>query len=163
MSWTRCTSCGTHLDSARFPHCPICGYFLPPADPVAAGTAANPALPGPPGEEPEVEAEAARDGAISNYALGGGILLGLVGPGLIALSARGSETLLGVFLIILVVLAIYGAKSRAKDDLVGFTVGKVAKTALSTIGLVVAASAVLFAAGFALLFVVCVVATGTGS
>ncbi len=117
---------------------------------------------GPPGEEPEVEVEAARDRASSNYALGGGILLGLVG-GLSSLTARGPVNLPSVFLLILVGLAIYDARARAKDDLVGFTVGKVAKTALDTIGLVVAAGAVLFAVVFALFFVACVVSMGTGS
>ncbi len=180
MSWIRCTACGTHIDSARFERCPICGYYAPPveAGAVAKAVDAEPAktpLSGPPGEGPQVEVEAARDRTLSGFALAGGILLGLGGPGLIFVTAqfaRGSTPskfleeagpdytvplLLG-FLIMLVVLAVYGANARAGDDPIGFTAGRVAKTALTTIGMMLAAGAVLLAAGTALLYVICVIA-----
>lgn len=167
-SMRRCKSCGTYYDTARFSRCCICGKE---GGPVADGGREVPT--GPPGEVMViddaalgVDAEAARDGKIAGWMIGLGVILGLVGPGLLSAVTRGSDgSALGLgFLIMLVVLAIYGAGAKSQGDPVRFAIGGVARTALATIGIAIAAGAVLAAGVVALAFVACMVsARGSGS
>ena len=89
--------------------------------------------------------------------------MGLLGP--IALSGMpGSAqgTLILGFLVLLVVLAVFGAGAKSKGDPVRFTAGRVARTALSTIAVVMGAVAVVGAGIFVITFVACVSGSGRG-
>lgn len=164
----RCTSCGTYYDGRRFPRCCICGKEGAPA-PAAGG--ADPEVPL--GETYRIddaslgaEAEAARDGKAAGWIIALGVVLGLAGPIVLSNAAgpTASAPMYLGFFIMLIVLGVYGAGAKAKDDPVRFAIGGVARTALTTIGIAIAAGAVLSAAAVALVFVACLAsARGSGS
>lgn len=168
MSWTRCTQCGTHLDSARFPRCCICGHDLSSTPAAAAGGASQSPGGAPEAPQPEVEAESARDQTASRGVSGLGILLGLGGIGSVVVSGSGGQgemVSLGVggLIVTLIVLALYGAGGKAAKDPVRTQVGRVAGSALATIAITIAGLGVLATLGVVLFFVACITgAAGSG-
>lgn len=146
----RCTSCGSWFDLRRFPACPICGRADVPM-----------ASPAPQFQMPRfnVEHEASRDRNIAGWTLPVGILLGLAGPFALYRAGEGvtAEIVVG-FLVMLAVVAVFGLNASAQDQPARFAAGRVARTALLTIAISVAITAILGVAFFVLAFIACATA-----
>ncbi len=163
MSWTRCRSCGSFLDAARFRRCCVCGGALATpekeleADPVAPGTAVarRGSFTSPPGERPEVEMQAEQDHNYTNGATAAGIVMGVFSLVMYTANQGVGKELVGLgFLALLAIVWVLG-KNWEGESPGAATVVKVAGSALATIGIILAALALLAAAVIALIWVIC--------
>ncbi|MEK7469998.1 MAG: hypothetical protein AAB074_21730 [Planctomycetota bacterium] len=143
----RCTTCGSWFDLRKFPACPICGRANVPM-----------ASPAPQFQLPRfsVDHEAAHDKDIAGWTLPVGILLGLAGPFALYKASEGitGEIVVG-FLVMLAVVAVFGAGASSQSEPARFAAGRVARTALMTIAITIAVVAVIGVAIFVLAFVAC--------
>lgn len=149
---TRCTACGSYFDLRRFPACPVCGRpDIPMASPRPQFQISR----------QHAEMEANRDSEITAWAIPAGIILGIAGPlALLKVAAGLTPGIIAGLVLMLAVLAIFGANARSKDSPNLFAAGRVARTALLTMAIAVAIVAVIGVAIAVLIFVAC--ASGGG-
>ncbi|MCE9580948.1 MAG: hypothetical protein K8T20_00375 [Planctomycetes bacterium] len=152
MNPNRCLYCGSWFEETGYAFCPICGHVVASK---AASVARPPSLR--PHYHAEVEREASQDRTAAGLSIPIGILLGIAGP-LLAIRVAGDmkpQVIGGLFLMFLLV-AVFGANARASDEPARFVAGRVARTALITIAVCIAITAILAVVAFVLVFVACV-------
>lgn len=148
MSANRCRFCGSWFEEAGYAFCPICGR------PVVPMAARKPLLRSQ--MAASADREAAKDRKAAAWTLPIGILLGVAGP-LLALKVAGQmkSQVIGFVVLLFIMVAVFGANAKAEEE-VRFAAGRVARTALITVAVCIAVTAVLAVVAFVLIFVACV-------
>ncbi len=163
----RCRKCATYFDTRRFPRCPICATPMNAETAAAQGTTTPGTGPGGPAPGPSssrsapfealpgADAEARTDGARSGYTTALGMMIGALGLGMLTMGRFGGGAIVVLGLLLFGAL-IYGMNAREEKEPVRFASGQIARSAITTICVVIAGLGLLGAGAVVLLFVACV-------